>query len=479
MSLGNTPTEVQLDPEGGAAAELWQRVLAAEPRPRPIVVSADAAARRTGWAPRAVLALADALAQRLPHVTVVDLELDDPQLHRAAGIRNDEGIADALLFGSSLEHLVQVGPGRHTRIIPAGAYVPSPGEVFASPGWARVIEEATASGGGLLLYVPAETPLGALAHKVDRAILLRGDAAVPAAGAAAGLRQLAVVVPFAPADAPADAAEAAERAAMIADLRARQAAGLNAAGRPHDGGRARQEEPPPVIPVVEREAPAPVVSRRTPIFWTVVALITLSAVYGLWHYVGRDYLERRRQAEDALIAPPQSQSPPAPAGVPLPFSVAIEAHQQLPMAAERVDALNETLPAVGFYVAPILVDTEIYYRVMAGPLRDSATAAAVMDTLIAHREKTGSSAYDIRSTPLTFLLGEFATREQAEARGDELRPLGIPSYTVELPYSAGPPTYRLYSGAYSGPAEADVMRQLLQSTGLADSLVLRTGRSDT
>jgi hypothetical protein len=59
---------------------------------------------------------------------------------------------------------------------------------------------------------------------------------------------------------------------------------------------------------------------------------------------------------------------------------------------------------------------------------------------------------------------------------NELHGLDIPSYIVEIPYTVGPPRYRLYSGAYSGPAEADVMRQLLRNTGLADTLVLRTGR---
>jgi len=118
----------------------------------------------------------------------------------------------------------------------------------------------------------------------------------------------------------------------------------------------------------------------------------------------------------------------------------------------------------------------LYYRVLAGPVRDSASAAMLMDTLVAKRHKTGSSDWDIRSTPFTFLLDEFPTREAAEARMNELRELDIPSYIVEMPYTVGPPRYRLYSGAYSGPAEADVMRQLLRNTGLADTLVLRTGR---
>src|SRR5690606_34010165 len=101
----------------------------------------------------------------------------------------------------------------------------------------------------------------------------------------------------------------------------------------------------------------------------------------------------------------------------------------------------------------------------------SASAATIMDSLIAKGHKAGGSEWDIRSTPLSFLLGEFPTREAATRRMDELRRLGIPSYVIEMPYSSGPSRFRLYSGAYTGPAEADVMRQFLQNVGLADTLV--------
>jgi cell division septation protein DedD len=203
-------------------------------------------------------------------------------------------------------------------------------------------------------------------------------------------------------------------------------------------------------------------------------------LYGFWHYVGRDYVALRREAQrqaDGVTPPPPTA--PQPAGEPLRYSVAIEAHPDLPTAAARVESLTAAEPAMGFYIAPILNDNELYYRVLAGPVRDSAAAAVLMDSLVARRHKTGSSEWDIRSTPYTFLLDEFATRDSAEARMSELRGLDIPAYVVEIPYTAGPSRYRLYSGAYSGPAEAELMRQLLRNTGLADTLVLRTGRTSS
>jgi hypothetical protein len=215
---------------------------------------------------------------------------------------------------------------------------------------------------------------------------------------------------------------------------------------------------------------------------TVVVLIVLSVLAGLW-YFGRGILAGRRASTDAqdTVAPvrPAVGLTGEPAGERLPYSVAIEAHQDLPTAVRRVESLSRAEPASGFYIAPILVDSALYYRIMAGPVRDSATAASVMASLISKGHKTGGSEWDIRATPYAFLLGEYELREQADQRMAQLSQLDIPSYVIEVPYTNGPPRYFLYSGAYSGAAEADVMRQLLRSAGLADTLVERTGRSPT
>jgi hypothetical protein len=210
----------------------------------------------------------------------------------------------------------------------------------------------------------------------------------------------------------------------------------------------------------------------------IAVALVVALLLGTWHYFGREYLARRQEAEQqAAGTAPAPETTPVPAGEPLRYSVAIEVHPDLPTAAGTVDRLAIAEPGIGFFIAPILMDSVLHYRVLAGPVRDSAAAAVVMDSLVARGHKAGSSEWDIRSTPYTFLLDEFAVRDSAAARMNELRQLDIPSYIVEIPYSVGSPRYRLYSGAYSGPAEADVMRQLLQNIGLADTLVLRTGRT--
>ena len=84
--------------------------------------------------------------------------------------------------------------------------------------------------------------------------------------------------------------------------------------------------------------------------------------------------------------PAAAETPPAPAPrpdeVPLPFSVAIEAHQSFPLAVERVAALRRAEPGIEFYVAPITVGGVVYYRVMAGPAADPAGAERLMQRLV-------------------------------------------------------------------------------------------------
>jgi hypothetical protein len=344
---------------------------------------------------------------------------------------------------------------------------------------------------------PPATPVAAIAEDATDAPVL------PATDAAPVTAPAAPPVPLPAPRSPEAAREAyervrlprdAERDALIADLRARQRAALaqplGAVGetaerqvvhpRPIVGGPAESEAAPLTEPpvTVARE-PARRGRRRRPVVLAVVAIVLIGVIAAAL-YFGQEYLSGRQLAEQPPaepVTPPVESLTGDPAGAPLPYSVAVEAHEDLTTAVRRVESLTRADPATGFYIAPILVDSSLYYRVMAGPVQDSTTAASVMQNLIRRGLKSAGTEYDIRATPYAFLLGEYELREQAQQRMLQLRPLGIPSYIIEVPYTKGPPRYYLYSGAYAGAAEADVMRQMLRSAGLPDTLVERTGRS--
>ena len=112
---------------------------------------------------------------------------------------------------------------------------------------------------------------------------------------------------------------------------------------------------------------------------------------------------------------------------------------------------------------------------MAGPVPDTVAAAAVMQRLLEKKIKPGRSGGDVRRTPLAFLLGEYDGESAARTRAGEAGQLGIPAYVIPVVGADGSNRHRVYAGAYAGLAEANVMRQLLQSAGLPDSLVARVG----
>jgi hypothetical protein len=95
--------------------------------------------------------------------------------------------------------------------------------------------------------------------------------------------------------------------------------------------------------------------------------------------------------------------------------------------------------------------------------------------LLENGHKTGATQWDVRQAPLAFVLGEYETRSAAAQREAEVGTLAIPAYVTPVLGNDGRTRYRVYAGAYAGPAEAESMRRQLRSARLPDSLVQRVG----
>ena len=190
------------------------------------------------------------------------------------------------------------------------------------------------------------------------------------------------------------------------------------------------------------------------------------------------WIMARRHLDAAEVPPAEAPAVLTPVGSakPLPYAVAVEAHQHLPLALERVESLRRAEPEIGFYIAPFLIGNELWYRILAGPVADSGAGSALLTYLLDKQHKTGATPNDLRRDPLAFLIGDFRSEGDANKRRQEIEALGIPGYIVPSVAPDGGALYRVYAGAYSGTAEANIMRQLLRSAGLPDSLVERTGR---
>ena len=526
------PDAVSLDVSSGVASPVLDDLVRSCASTPVLLLAVGPLAQRGGWAAEACINIAEAFVATGQRVVVADLSLDRPELHERLGGDNTEGLTDVFLFGASVEHVTRMLPAHSFELIPAAAFTPDSEEILTHRRWSVVFEEFAAAKTRLLLYLPVTVDgTGALSDRVGHTIVLsdRWETAAVRSALSEDADIMALLVP--PADdvaaaAPgvADAADEPEapaaaprmadgefekiripkdsaREALIADLRARQRAALQApaptiAPLPEEVDIPRERAapavrstgfPPPKASISEpgfastvRERPR----RRVLLPALLVVLFVSSAAAG-WHYwrggsiAGFERPERGSNTQaptrPRALAPTPAAEPPMPAGRPLPYSVAIAVYQLLNQAQERVDQLQRQESSLQFFIAPTLVQGSMMYRVMAGPLPDSAAAAAVRDTLVARRIKTMTLASDLLAAPYAFLIGTFARRNEAQAKAAEIARRGIPTYIVPVGDAAGIATYRVYAGAFSGQGDAEFFREMLKSASLPDSLVERTG----
>jgi len=473
-----SPLDLDADTFPPALEALFARPAATVPA---VLLVVSPGARRDGWASRAAVAIAGGWSARGGDILLTDLSLDDPELHGRVGLDNDEGIADVIEFGLSLGRVAKDVPSGGFRLISAGAYVPDTAWLLSDPAWERLIVQCAGAGRTLLLYAPSDLAgIDALARRVGKAILLSGSTEVEsiAAGLPAACSILLVLeAPVALVPAPTDAGLEAggdpplggQGLESAIDLASDPETATTAPGEPSD-------DPDPVLmePVFIRREPT---RRRriSPVLWVLL----LAALAAAGWFGAATYLKPRLADGDAVEPAPSRPAPPAPgpiAEVPLPYSVAVETHPHFGTALERVAALRAAEPGIAFFIAPVQVDGVVYHHVLAGLAQDTAVAGALMRHLVEGGHKTEPDSWAIRPTAWAYHLGDFRSLAEAEAREEELLAKGVPSYIVDLSGEGGAGNFRLYAGAYEGPAQGEVMARLLAEAGEEPRLIRRTGR---
>ncbi len=265
--------------------------------------------------------------------------------------------------------------------------------------------------------------------------------------------------------APAESADAGESAD------AEEPAGTEEPAEAEEPADGEPEVPRREAPTVAGGRPS---SRKWPFVIAATVLIGL-AVFG-WYLTRGAETEPDPEPAAPEIATAAEETEPLPLAEELPYSVSIEAHRDFATAANRAQSLEDSWEGTGFFVAPIRVDTMVYYRVMAGPIAIEQSAIALMNELVAEGDKRAASAWDVRPTRLAYRVEETEDRQNAIDRREALLESGIPTYLVEMPYEGGPSRYRLYAGAYESPEQAEMMGELLAEADIEAELVDRTGR---
>jgi hypothetical protein len=159
-------------------------------------------------------------------------------------------------------------------------------------------------------------------------------------------------------------------------------------------------------------------------------------------------------------------------------SVNVAIYQDLGMALNRIRDLRRA-GGVGFYLSPFEQAGVRYYRLQAGPVSTPDAARDLLRRLYDAGQVTAMEDYAIRPTAWAYHLGDHGSLDEASARRRELESLGVPTYLVEIPYTAGASSYRIYAGAYEFPGEAEAMADILAAAGIAAELVQRTGQPIT
>lgn len=162
-------------PDGSAAS-----ALPGGGKGRIVALAATPAAQKDAWASRAAALLAEQWAREGLHVFLMDLGLEDPSLHLVLGLPNGEGVSEAFLFGSSVEHIAKPALDGRIFFSPAGASPGDPEEVLGHPRWASLVNSFSEADATLLLFLPTDIP-GA-AHILARCtdiVLLAGEQELP------------------------------------------------------------------------------------------------------------------------------------------------------------------------------------------------------------------------------------------------------------------------------------------------------------
>lgn len=511
MSPNQWPATVPFDPESDPIppelAEYGERS-ASDLAPAIVLLVGDRA-QATGWAQRVVVALATQWADQGHRVVLADLALDSPTLHEELGEANTDGIADIFQFGASVSSMTRVVPGRGLRFIPAGAYVPDPAEILKSAGWDHIVGQFAEDHSTLLAYLPASADGAAeFAGRIARIVVLatpEESGEITDHFSTVGSIELLVQPP--PEGAPAEGEPTGEdvstgEEAVVAEVEqapeAEEPQPAPAAPEIPGGWEPRilmggsELTEPPLIPRKSRRKGRPV----SPVL-LVVLLVTLLGGGGVilsdmgllpeWLDLpgklspGKGSADGMNGSADGAAVEPDAGSadPEAvaePVESPIPYSVAVEAHQDYATALQRIEQLSRVEPGVSFFLSPIPNQGVVYYRVLAGPVADTTAAWELMRQLVASKQKTDLDPWSIRPTVWAYNLGDFETEAAARQRMQELMEARIPSYLVEVEYTAGPSRYRIYAGAYEGPAPAEVMAELLREAGIEAPLIRRHGK---
>lgn len=153
------------------------------------------------------------------------------------------------------------------------------------------------------------------------------------------------------------------------------------------------------------------------------------------------------QTRDSTAVPADAEA----FGTPAPYSLQVGSYRTADAARGVVRDLGRR--GMKAFLSPVVLpDRGEWVRVYVGAFGDSVSAREALDELTSGGAVEEGS---VRITPLSFLLGEYPTAEEAEARISGLAARGIPAYAL----GEGP--VRVWAGAFQDESESRVLASAL------------------
>jgi hypothetical protein len=165
---------------------------------RIVVLAATPFARAEGWATKAVVSIVRGWADRELRIFLMDLGLDEPTLHEALGVPNQEGVSDAFLYGASVQRIAQPALDETIFFASSGTATTDPEQILAHPRWNDLAGGFSEADATLLLYLPTGLP-GAdrILNRATDVLFLAGQGESAAAHlGSASVKVLAMVGPM-------------------------------------------------------------------------------------------------------------------------------------------------------------------------------------------------------------------------------------------------------------------------------------------
>lgn len=391
---------------------------------------------------------------RRRHVAIGDLFGENGPLQALAPSDDPHGIADVFEHGVSLEKIARKVEGEdQLEMLSSGAFVPEASEIFTHRGWSRL----------------------ATSFKKDQRMLI-----IAANISAPEIEALVVQL---------------EGAVLVGDrvrTRLPPSRVLGVIRGPMRASRALRAQVAPPRPRYVVAAPRSLKRVGTTVGMTVAALI---CAIGIWlasrpmaatswapaWLRGRGVLAQSgpaflridslgsRSDSAVRVAPNYGMLTKMDSAAISPYGIALVTFNTQAGALLELQRNGASLRAGTF--TPVLIRETPWYRVVAGAYPDSASAAALLDTLRARGTSDAGRAL-IAKFPYALLIERDVPDTAVAARVAAYQARGLPVYG--LLQSDG--TARVYAGAFKAPEEAASLYDALRTSRIPTSLVYRTGR---